>query len=367
MQPLLDVFDNYLATKLEYFGKTTRNESVDQRSLLLGLPQLFEKFLSEQGREEDFLVTGSIGNGNIARVPWVAVFNKQVTKTAQDGYYIVLLFSEDMSACYLSLNQGFKAIENQYSRKLALAKVKAAAARSHLYFTRDPYAQEGPINLAATGDLGEGYEQGAIESYRYERTKLPSEVDFSEHFFSLLNHYDKLVSVVNNSLQILVQVNEAEYQKFALEKAVLPEFSKTYVEPTEGVPVPEKSVLNKSAWVRDVKVAALALRQAEFKCAVDPNHMTFISSAKGMPYVEAHHLIPMSIQSKFSYSLDVPANVIALCASCHRLLHHGRANDKRVHLTKLLADRASRLSAMKILPDKKILMGAYSKDLLEDE
>jgi 5-methylcytosine-specific restriction protein A len=44
--------------------------------------------------------------------------------------------------------------------------------------------------------------------------------------------------------------------------------------------------------------------------------------------MEAHHLIPMSIQKDFTNSLDVPGNIISVCPNCHRKLHYACLEDK---------------------------------------
>lgn len=41
-----------------------------------------------------------------------------------------------------------------------------------------------------------------------------------------------------------------------------------------------------------------------------------------------HHLIPMMQQGNFKYSLDVKGNIMALCPTCHKLLHFGKFDDK---------------------------------------
>lgn len=51
--------------------------------------------------------------------------------------------------------------------------------------------------------------------------------------------------------------------------------------------------------------------------------MTFGQKLKKLR-IEAHHLIPIGEQSKFSFSLDVDANIVSLCPNCHRKLHHGK-------------------------------------------
>ena len=38
------------------------------------------------GDDAGYLIRGSPGQGHWARVPWVAVFNRFITETAQDGF-----------------------------------------------------------------------------------------------------------------------------------------------------------------------------------------------------------------------------------------------------------------------------------------
>jgi 5-methylcytosine-specific restriction protein A len=66
---------------------------------------------------ERYKVVGSPGQGNWASCPWVAVFDKLVTETAQSGYYPVYLFREDMSGLYFSLNQGITEVREKYKSK----------------------------------------------------------------------------------------------------------------------------------------------------------------------------------------------------------------------------------------------------------
>lgn len=73
---------------------------------------------------------------------------------------------------------------------------------------------------------------------------------------------------------------------------------------------------------RDNAKAKRALVISKYKCNLNEDHMTF-ESKSGHPYMEAHHLIPLGEQSKFANSLDVDANIVSLCPTCHRKLHHG--------------------------------------------
>lgn len=48
----------------------------------------------------------------------------------------------------------------------------------------------------------------------------------------------------------------------------------------------------------------------------------YVSKATGKNYLEAHHIIPVSLSQQFSQQLDVKENVVCLCPFCHRALHH---------------------------------------------
>ncbi|WP_244852635.1 MrcB family domain-containing protein [Bacillus sp. J14TS2] len=96
---LLKIMSGYLFAKTEGFaghqlGTFVRNE----------VPKEIDQVISKQ--VENYLVSGSVGQGNWATVPWIAIMNKMITTSTQRGYYIVYLFSEDMKKLYLTLAQG---------------------------------------------------------------------------------------------------------------------------------------------------------------------------------------------------------------------------------------------------------------------
>ena len=71
-------------------------------------------------------------------------------------------------------------------------------------------------------------------------------------------------------------------------------------------------------------ISRAALKKAEYRCEVNPDHCTFIKKSDGNPYTEAHHLIPLMYSDEFEYSLDNVANVVSLCSKCHNQLHYGK-------------------------------------------
>ena len=62
--------------------------------------------LRENISNPNYLVKGSVGVGHWTNVPWIGIFDKRITTTAQKGVYIVYLLNKDTKTLYLTLNQG---------------------------------------------------------------------------------------------------------------------------------------------------------------------------------------------------------------------------------------------------------------------
>lgn len=86
------------------------------------------------------------------------------------------------------------------------------------------------------------------------------------------------------------------------------------------------------------------LKAEHYLCEVDHHHETFIVNNTNHAYMEGHHVIPLSHQKQFKYSLDIYANVICLCPICHRLLHYGRISDREKILDQIYGERSERLA-----------------------
>lgn len=114
-------------------------------------------------------------------------------------------------------------------------------------------------------------------------------------------------------------------------------------------------------YARDVNIAYKAIEAGQFKCAVDPNHLTFISAASGLRYIEAHHLIPLSAHAKFASSnLDILENIIPMCPTCHRRVHLEEPSARIGLLLKLLDLRKSALESKGLKVDAATILKIYN-------
>tara|TARA_R110001599_G_scaffold244486_1_gene444523 strand:+ start:1170 stop:2216 length:1047 start_codon:yes stop_codon:yes gene_type:complete len=184
----LEVLNSYQNARGESFAKHQMASLIRD-----SIPNVIRPWISDGQR---YLVKGSPGQGGWADVPWVATFDRLVTESAQNGYYLVYLFDCKDKKIHLSLNQGVTAILEQYGANAH----NALRARSHDLFTRIGLSTKGlimgPIELSSTDNssLPAYYESGAICSITYHNNSLPREDQFESDFRRFMLLYEDLVS-----------------------------------------------------------------------------------------------------------------------------------------------------------------------------
>ena len=105
------------------------------------------------------------------------------------------------------------------------------------------------------------------------------------------------------------------------------------------------SVSAHAIYPRDISKKANAIRKANFLCEISNNHPLFKSRITNQNYLEAHHLIPLKYADLFSFSLDIEANIVAVCPHCHRLLHYGDKEEIKPILEQLFIERKNLLAS----------------------
>jgi hypothetical protein len=90
---------------------------------------------------------------------------------------------------------------------------------------------------------------------------------------------------------------------------------------------------------RNPAIGRIALNLATYKCAIDETHQTFISATSNQPYMEPHHIVPISkfsdIWGKYKTNVDCIENIASLCPICHRAIHYAN-RDLRTKLITML-------------------------------
>ena len=168
-----------------------------------------------------YLVKGSVGQGSWATVPWIGIFNKAITGTAQAGYYIVYLFPADMSGVYLSLNQGWSLFEENFGVRQGRKNIKKVSKswRNKLHSCLDDF-EVIEIDLRADGEspLPRGYECGHIMGKYYAAKALPDNAELVDDLRNLMGVYRELESKLGaESYKVVNRAIIAEYDSSDVE------------------------------------------------------------------------------------------------------------------------------------------------------
>lgn len=178
-EKFLTVLNEYLQARTERFaghkmGSFVRNEMTTE---ITRLPFI------DHGQ---YIVTGSVGQGNWAAVPWLAIMNKDITTSTQSGYYIVYLFSEDMERLYLTIAQGVTK-----TGKEELDKIKEEI-REQIHMSQKVKKDDGIF--LGTSLKAKGYANSTAAYIAYDVNKMPSEKELVEDLEEMLRYYEGFIA-----------------------------------------------------------------------------------------------------------------------------------------------------------------------------
>jgi 5-methylcytosine-specific restriction protein A len=284
-----------------------------------------------------YKVYGSVGTGNWAEIPWVAVLDKGISTSTQKGYYIVYLFDKKLQYLYVSLSLGYTQFENEYGVSEARTNIQAVAQHYANMITKSPGKfKSGPVQLNAENNLGKGYELGAVLSKRYVISQLNDD-ELSEDLKLMLGFYNELKSLVGDSvLNIQLDVNADIYddsvKKFqkvitaktysSVDEAIINEL----LNQTRAYPRQIREKLVKQI-IRNRKIVNLVKKNNNFICSLCGRE-PFVQK-NGLLYAEADHIIPLGGDTMGPDSVD---NLRCLCAQCHAIITHGSDEEKEALL-----------------------------------
>ena len=160
--------------------------------------KLYESGLVDSDK---YLITGSVGQGNWATIPWVAVFDRTITTTATKGIYIVYLLSSDAKRLYLTFNQGCSEISAQHGKPETIQILHQRAEEIRSRVDSRGFVVSSDINL---GDnlptKGIFYKEGTIFYRQYDLEAIPEEKKLQEDLALMIQIYqDYVISLQGSS------------------------------------------------------------------------------------------------------------------------------------------------------------------------
>lgn len=198
----MELKNNFLKLMTEYkdaydvVSKTKRYKNPLSDLIRKDIPECIKRKILLP--DDIYRVKGSCGAGRWTSVPWIAIFDKRITSSAQQGIYIVYLLNKDTKKLYLTLNQGATSIAQKCDEdikprfsRIAIANNKetdeqlernAAEIRSELKIAEAPCS-----NTIDTGITG--YNVGAIYCKEYTVEHLPEDTELVRDLEDFILYY----------------------------------------------------------------------------------------------------------------------------------------------------------------------------------
>jgi 5-methylcytosine-specific restriction protein A len=298
------VLDNFLNSRKEKMS----GSDISYQTICKDIPIDIKELISNNDR---YLVEGSVGVGNWASVPWVAIFDKLVTTSAQSGYYPVFLFRDDMSGFYLSLGIGVTNVRLEYKKSKKIEEV--LKIQSHNMYSRIEEVPKGffsstekPIQLRFTNtnntSLAKNYEDGCVIAKFYPSNNLPLELDLKLDIQNLLKVYEDLTynTLSDSADEAVEQIKD--FPKFVgVEKL--------------------KEVKQHIRIERNQRLIKEVKKRKGYICECCGMDFEKVYGEIGKNFIEAHHKQPIATLKGDLVELDAEKDFYVLCSNCHSMIH----------------------------------------------
>ncbi len=291
---LKDIADTYVAAKAEPFtgnpvAAYLRQDAPVAVSSALGNPY--------------FRVTGSPGQGQWAEVPWIAVFDPNVTTSATNGQYVVYLFAADVGRVFLTLAQGTTIIREEFGNGThGELRRRAELIRARLPERLSRFS-DAAVELGGTTTLARDYEPSVAFATAYDLSSLPAEAILVEDLAEIVRLYMKLTARGGVDAFDVAPISE-----------VADDHRATIVE--------RRRYRLHRKLDRDSRAAKAAKKVHGYVCQACGFDFEAVYGEIGKGYIEAHHLTPLSeLPEDVPVHQDPKSDFAVLCANCHRMMH----------------------------------------------
>lgn len=204
----------------------------------------------------------------------------------------------------------------KYKRQLSDSSVKKYARQSHNRIQKDLgisfYAIETMLELHQLLKV--------VKELEYRMERNPKRM-----YSSAVSNYIKFLALENEGDYLSEEANYLSSIEEELTHIVNSEWKESLIQSKPPAKLIQQST---QLYQRDRRIGAEAIRINNHLCQINPEHSFFVSRTTHKNYVEAHHIIPISTQALFEYSIDCVPNIACLCPACHRQIHFGYKKDQ---------------------------------------
>lgn len=201
---LHDMFAKFISEYGTIYNEVTNKQDFRHPFGTLIRQEIPAQIKSIQGLDKSiYVVKGRNGTGRWTTVPWIAVYDKRITTSAQKGVYIVYLLNKDKKAIYLTLTQSSTEVAQDNS---AIAN-EGRAGFTSIAGTNDSRINEkllstcakireaiGGSRFSSDGAIDSGsavYDAGCIYYKKYTLDTLPDDEGLKSDLLAFVKLYKK--------------------------------------------------------------------------------------------------------------------------------------------------------------------------------
>ncbi len=246
---------------------------------------------------------GSPGQDDWAHVPWLAIYDPLASSGATNGYYVVYLFDAETQRIHLSLNQGTYSVEEEFNtRATEVLKERAALMRGKISEALGNFTTE-PITFRYKSTLTKNYSAGHIAGRTYDGHALPHEDELRRDLNELMRLYRILI--FRGGLDFEDRIEDAKRGGGSITETRSYKFHKRIE--------------------RNPKASLKAKGFHGYICKCCDFDFQATYGERGLNYIEAHHLKPLSsLEEGVPVEYDIENDFTVLCSNCHRMMHRNK-------------------------------------------
>ena len=249
------ILDRYLIEKRKEFAKNKLAH------FLRGEVSSRIQGIVDSEHPDQFKVSASAGQGQWAEIPWIGVFDREITESPTHGYFVMYVFTSDMSAVYLSLNQGWLFFKDTYGAQ-AKEKIATAAEAYRRILGQEERFDYDRISLKTDRELGVAYELGHIYGKKYEKGMIPGNETLKRDLLQIIALYERLKVIIGT------EAPEEKIKNIISEHETAPQVSNAKfmdeVEKNEDESISKKVATDDHS----VDLYALSLQEVSERCAL---------------------------------------------------------------------------------------------------
>ena len=246
-------------------------------------------------------ISSSAQQGRWVTAPWIIFLHKGITKSAQEGFYPSISFTEDCKQLILHIGQGIDDLKKNYGKEWITVSRSRALIMKHKLPEHKLIFKDNPSlikNYRKSKNLTITSQFGKVEYIN----KIKSNEDLLNNITSLLDLFELLIERggINN-------------------EDITEETKELVIQGTEEKIVKKHIQIEKVYYKRNQKLIKSIKESSDYIC--EACGFNFNHKYKHSPnYIEAHHITPIS-EMKTETRTTTREDIALLCSNCHKMIH----------------------------------------------